>query len=96
MTFPCPGCAADVPGSPRLIRRCPACGALVRGRARDDAGADRLTYDVEVAGRPETRRTVEVAWDPSDQTRLRSWLIWSTAVTLGLIAVLFALARFSG
>lgn len=95
MTFPCPGCAAPLPGSPRFVSRCASCGSLIRGRARDDAG-DRRTYDVEVAGRPETRRTVEVPWSPSDQARLRSWLVWSTVVTLGLIGVLFALARFAG
>jgi hypothetical protein len=49
-----------------------------------------------VAGRPETRRVVEVPWSPTDQSRLRAWLVWSTAVTLGLIGVLYALARWSG
>jgi hypothetical protein len=95
VTFPCPGCQADLPGSPRFVSRCAACGARVRGRAREDAG-DRRVFDVEVAGRPDTRRTVHVPWTPSDQTRLRTWLVWSTAVTLGLIGVLFVLARFAG
>ena len=31
-----------------------------------------------------------------DQTRLTTWLAWSTAITLGLIGVLYALARWSG
>lgn len=77
------------------MARCPACGALVRGRARDGEG-DLRAYDVEVAGRPETRRVVEVPWSPADQGRLRVWLAWSTAVTLGLIGVLYALARWAG
>lgn len=96
MTFPCPGCAAPLPGTPRLLTRCPACGALVRGRARDGGSTDRRAYDVEIAGRPETRRTVEVPWGPADQGRLRVWLAWSTLVTLGLIGVLYALARWAG
>jgi hypothetical protein len=67
----------------------------VRGRARDAAG-DRRVYEVEVVGRPQTRRPVEVPWGPDDQRRLRAWLLWSTAVTLGLVAVLFVLARLLG
>jgi hypothetical protein len=67
----------------------------VRGRARDAQG-DRRTFEVEVAGRPQTRRVVEVPWSPADQARLWAWLGWSTAITLGLIGVLYALARWSG
>jgi hypothetical protein len=67
----------------------------VRGRAGDASGEHR-TFEVEVLGRPGTRREVEVPWSPADQTRLRSWLVWSTAITLGLIGVLYALARWSG
>jgi hypothetical protein len=68
---------------------------VLRGRARDASG-ERRAFEVEVAGRPETRRVVEVPWSPADQTRLRAWLVWSTAITLGLIGVLYALARWSG
>jgi hypothetical protein len=68
---------------------------VLRGRARD-ASDDQRTFDVEVAGRPETRRVVEVPWSPDDQTRLSRVLVWSTAITLGLIGVLYALARWSG
>jgi hypothetical protein len=95
VTFPCPGCAAPLPGAPRFVSRCAACGALVRGRALDTAG-ERRAYDVQVVGRPETRRAVEVPWAPEDQARLRTWLVWSTAVTLGLVGVLYALARWLG
>jgi hypothetical protein len=95
VTFPCPRCAALQTGAPRFVSRCADCGALLRGRARDASG-DRRAYDVEVAGQPETRRVVEVAWSPRDQARLRAWLLWSTAITLGLIVVLYALARLSG
>jgi hypothetical protein len=95
VTFPCPGCAAALPGAPRFLSRCRACGVLVRGRARDASTGPR-TYDVEVTGRPETRRVVEVPWTEADQARLRRWLAWSTAITLGLIGVLYALARWSG
>jgi len=83
-----------VPGVPRFLSRCAACGARLRGRARNASG-DRRAYEVEVSGRPETRRLVEMPWTPSDQARLARWLAWSTAITLGLIGVLYALARWS-
>jgi len=67
----------------------------VRGRARE-AYDDRRASDVEVAGRPETRRVVEVPWSPADDSRLRRVLAWSTAITLGLVVVLYVLARWSG
>ena len=84
-----------MPGVPRFASRCPSCGAVLRGRARDASGEQR-TFEVEVAGRPETRRVVEVPWSPADQTRLSRVLVWSTAITLGLIGVLYALARWAG
>jgi hypothetical protein len=49
---------------------------------------------VEVAGHPETRRRVEVPWDERERSRLRAWLIWSSAITLSLVLALYALARF--
>jgi len=49
---------------------------------------------VEVAGRPETRRRVEVPWDERERSRLRTWLFWSSALTLSLVLALYALARF--
>jgi hypothetical protein len=52
-------------------------------------------YEVEVAGRPETRRRVEAPWSAEDGARLRVWLLWSSVITLGLVAVLYALARWS-
>jgi hypothetical protein len=48
---------------------------------------------VAVAGRPETRRRVEVSWDESERRRLRAWLVWSSAITVSLVLVLFLLAR---
>jgi len=49
-------------------------------------------YEVEVLGRPETARRVEWREEPSP-VRLRAWLTWSTVATLGLVVVLYALAR---
>ena len=93
MTFPCPACGAPVPGSPRAIGRCPACRAVLRARVGAGEGAPR-TFDVDAVGRPGTRRTVEVPWSERDERSLRAWLSWSTAITLGLVLVLLALARW--
>jgi len=57
-----------------------------------EAGAGTRTYRIELVGRPETRRTVEVPWTAADQRRLRRWLLWSSLITLGLASVLFLLA----
>jgi hypothetical protein len=37
---------------------------------------------------------VEVPWSERDERSLRAWLSWSTAITLGLVLVLLALARW--
>jgi len=73
--------------------RCPSCGSLLRSRAVEGGGPV-LAYEVEVAGRPETRRRVEVAWDEAQRSRLSTWLRWGTSVALGLIVLLYALARW--
>jgi hypothetical protein len=78
----------------RGVLRCGACRARLRARAVDD-GAPSRRYDVEVAGRPETRARVDVPWTPGEARRLRAWLLWSTAVTLCLVGVLYALARYA-
>jgi hypothetical protein len=93
MPFPCPVCAAPVElNLEAWLRRCPSCGAWLRSRPVEAGGAAR-TYDVEAVGRPETRRRVEVPWQPRDARRLRRWLLWSSLLTLGLVVVLYALAR---
>jgi hypothetical protein len=91
VTFPCPACGADVPGPPRAIGRCAACGAVLRARLRE-GDDDRRTFDVDAVGRPGARRTVEAPWSERDERSLRAWLAWSTALTLGLVLVLLALA----
>jgi hypothetical protein len=53
-------------------------------------------YEVEVSGHPETRTRIEVPWTEDDGTQLRRWLLWSTVVTLGLVAVLLAAASLLG
>jgi predicted RNA-binding Zn-ribbon protein involved in translation (DUF1610 family) len=79
--FRCPGCDASLAARPeRFAQRCPACGALIRSRALD-------------SDRRETLRRVEVPWDEPQRRRLAAWLLWSTAVTLGLVLVLLLLAR---
>jgi hypothetical protein len=65
---------------------------VLRSRAVD--GQDRPRFDVEVAGRPETRRRVEVQWDEAQHRRLGSWLLWSSVLTLGLVLVLYLVARW--
>jgi hypothetical protein len=92
MAFGCPACGAPIDGSPAAwLRRCPGCKAWLRSRAAE-TGTDVIAYDVEAAGRPSTRRRVEAPWTAADQRRLRSWLAWSTVLTLGLVIVLLALA----
>jgi hypothetical protein len=93
VTFPCPACGADVPGRPRAVSRCAACGTVLRARLREGEGPVR-TFDVDAVGRPGARRTVEVPWSERDDRTLRAWLCWSTAITLGLVLVLLALARW--
>jgi hypothetical protein len=58
-----------------------------------DTSGENPAYDVAVAGRPETRRRVEVSWDENERRRLRTWLLWSSAITLSLVLVLLVLAR---
>jgi hypothetical protein len=65
---------------------------VLRSRAAD--GEDGPRFDVEVLGRPETRRRVEVQWDEAQRRRLGSWLLWSSALTLGLVLVLYLVARW--
>jgi len=93
VTFPCPGCGSPVGHRPtRWALRCPACGALLRSEAVEASG-ENPAYEVSVAGRPETRRRVEVSWDENERRRLRAWLVWSSAITVSLVLVLFLLAR---
>ena len=83
-----------MPASPeRWGLRCPACRRVLRTRAVDVDGPRRV-YEIEVAGQPGTRRRVEVAWTADESRRLRAWLAWSTVLTLGLVVVLYALARW--
>ena len=48
-----------------------------------------------MAGRPESRRRVEVAWSEAEARRLRRWLAVSSGVTLGLVLLLYLLARLA-
>lgn len=75
--------------------RCPACRRVLRTRAVEAEGPERV-YDVEVSGQPATRQRVTVAWSADESRRLRAWLAWSTVLTLGLVVVLYALARWGG
>jgi hypothetical protein len=95
MAFACPGCGADVPRSPeRWAMRCPSCRRVIRARPADAASADRRAYLVEITGQPETRRRIEVPWSEGESERLRRWLLWSTVLTLALVGVLLAAARW--
>jgi hypothetical protein len=50
-------------------------------------------FDVEVAGQPETRRRVELGWNPAQRRRLSGWLLLASIVTVALVLVLLLLAR---
>ena len=96
MPFPCPGCQAAIDRSPEAwVLRCPACGRVIRARATDAVSGDVRAYEIEITGRPETRRRIEVPWTDQETARLRQWLVWSTVLTLALVAVLFAAARWA-
>ena len=96
MPFPCPGCHAAIDRSPEAwALRCPACGRVIRARATDAVSGDVRAYEVEITGRPETRRRIEVPWTDQETARLRQWLVWSTVLTLALVAILFAAARWA-
>lgn len=95
MPFPCPGCGSPVAQSPEAwALRCPACAAVLRSRPVE-GGAAHPTYEIEVAGRPDTRRRVEVPWDEAQRRRLAAWLLWASLVTVGLVVLLYALARWT-
>jgi hypothetical protein len=94
VAFRCPGCDAPLTAGPeRPAQRCPECGALVRSRPVDSDG-DAPAFEAYVAGRRDTRRRVEVPWDEGQRRRLAAWLLWSSAVTVGLVLVLLILARW--
>jgi hypothetical protein len=96
VAFRCPGCDALVPRSPEAwALRCPTCRGVIRARALDAVSGDTRAYEVEITGRPETRRRVEVPWSEQDAERLRRWLLWSTVLTLALVVVLFVAARWA-
>jgi hypothetical protein len=50
-------------------------------------------FEVRVVGRPETARRVQVPWDEAERRRLSTWLLLASVVTVGLVLVLFLLAR---
>ncbi len=96
MPFACPGCNAAIDRSPEgWAVRCPGCGRVIRARALDAVSGDVRAYEVEITGRPETRRRIEVPWTDQEAARLRRWLAWSTVLTLALVVVLFAAARWA-
>jgi hypothetical protein len=92
MPFPCPGCQAPIDARlPSWLLRCERCGERLRSRRVEGDGRER-TYEVRLLGRPETASRVTVPWTPDDDRRLKSWLAWSTALTLGLAVLLLLLA----
>ena len=94
MAFPCPACHAPVDWSLEAwALRCPACGSLIRSRPLEGNGTTRA-YEVEAAGRPETRARIEIPWDEAQGRRLKAWLLWSSMITIGLVGVLYGLARW--
>jgi len=93
VSFPCPGCGAPIDGRPdRLLLRCAGCGARLSGRSIETGGSN-PEFDVHVVGKPELRRRVEVVWDDFERSRLSTWLVVASFVTLALVIVLLVLAR---
>jgi hypothetical protein len=88
-----------VPRGPESrVLRCPSCRRAIRARTAapgTSAAGDVLAYEVEIVGRPETRRRVEVPWTAAETRRLRRWLVWSTVITLALVGALLAAARWA-
>jgi hypothetical protein len=74
--------------------RCPTCGGVIRARALDAFSEGTRAYEVQITGRPETRRRIDLPWTDQESVRLRQWLLWSTVLTLALVVVLFAAARW--
>jgi hypothetical protein len=96
VSFACPACDAGIEARPdRPVLRCPSCGVLLRSRPVDTSGPAPV-FEVVVVGRRGTRRRVEVPWDEGQRRRLAAWLLWSSVVTLGLVLVLYVLARLRG
>jgi hypothetical protein len=96
VAFPCPGCDAVVPHSPEAWAiRCPSCKGVIRARPLDAFTGDTRAYEVQMTGRPETRRRIEIPWTDQEAGQLRRWLLWSTVLTLALVGVLFAAARWA-
>jgi hypothetical protein len=74
---------------PQLMRQVYATGGLTLlsilvSLAVGVALATRITRPVEEPTQP---------WDAAQGRRLRAWLLWSSAITLGLVALLYGLAR---
>jgi hypothetical protein len=72
--------------------RCDSCGARLRSRSVETSGPNPV-FEVEVAGRPETRVLVEAPWDEATHRRLSAWLLVASVVTIALVLVLFVIAR---
>ena len=60
-----------------------------------ETGETERAYDISVAGEPRSRTRVTVPWTADETRRLRRWLAWSTALTLGLVVVLYVAARWA-
>ncbi len=73
------------------LLRCRTCSRWLRRRVTT---GETLAYDVEVLGDPATRRRVEVPWqDARSRRRMLRLLLLGSAVTLGLVPLLYLLAR---
>ena len=73
------------------LLRCPTCSRWLRRRVTT---GETRAYDVEILGDPVTRRRVEVPWeDAGSRRRMRRLLLLASAATLGLLPLLYLLAR---
>ncbi len=73
--------------------RCRSCGKLIRSRASSSSETARV-YEIEIVGRPQTRRRIELPWTQTQQARLERRLLGFSLVTVSLVILLFLIARW--
>ena len=94
MAFPCPGCESSVEANPESwFIRCESCGKLIRSRAHSSTETAR-GYEIEIVGQPKTRRRIEVPWTRTQQAHLERRLIVFSLATVGLVVLLYLVARW--
>ena len=90
----CPGCGTALETDPeRWFFRCSSCRKLIRCRAASSSENTRV-YEIEIVGRPQTRRRVEMPWTGSQQAQLERRLVGFSLATVSLVILLYLAARW--